>query len=296
MNPERLAFEQRYKEALRTHLRPDRPGDLGTAACIGREAMAAGLRMLALSKLHEQTLVMELLPACPPGGRTALCTQAAAFFAAVAVGIDKPGAGRRSEARLGKIIGSLSKRTVDLATSNRELMLDVARRKDLEHDLRKREQRHRESLAESDRLREQLRRLSRQVLSAQEDERKRISRELHDVIAQALTGINLRLANLKREADLNTKGLARNIVATQRLIAKSVKTVHEFARELRPAVLDDLGLLGMRERVEMINGRLEVESAPGKGTTISAHVPLGNGSRARRKPLMQPLDPEPQRR
>ena len=51
---------------------------------------------------------------------------------------------------------------------------------------------------------------------AAEDERKRISRELHDVIAQTLTGINIRLAALKKEAALNTKGLDRNIARTQR--------------------------------------------------------------------------------
>jgi hypothetical protein len=38
-----------------------------------------------------------------------------------------------------------------------------------------------------------------------------------------------------------------------------------------------LGLLGMRERLEMIEGRLGIESAPGKGTTIRAEVPLANG-------------------
>ena len=40
-----------------------------------------------------------------------------------------------------------------------------------------------------------------------------------------------------------------------------------------------LGLLGMRERVEMVGGRFAVESAPGKGTTIRAEIPFGNGTR-----------------
>jgi signal transduction histidine kinase len=38
-----------------------------------------------------------------------------------------------------------------------------------------------------------------------------------------------------------------------------------------------LGLLGMRERLEMVGGRLGVESAPGAGTTITAQIPPGNG-------------------
>ena len=38
-----------------------------------------------------------------------------------------------------------------------------------------------------------------------------------------------------------------------------------------------LGLLGMRERLEMVGGRFGVESAPGKGTTITAFVPAGKG-------------------
>jgi two-component sensor histidine kinase len=92
-------------------------------------------------------------------------------------------------------------------------------------------------------LQEQLRHLSRQLLLAQEEERKRISRELHDEIAQTLTGINVRLAALKTEATHNTKGLQNKIASTQRMVEKSVDIVHRFARELRPTVLDDLGLI-----------------------------------------------------
>ena len=62
---------------------------------------------------------------------------------------------------------------------------------------------------------QELKHLSRQVLRAQEEERKRISRELHDVIAQTLTGINVRLANLRKEAAFNTKGLEGHIARTQ---------------------------------------------------------------------------------
>jgi signal transduction histidine kinase len=40
-----------------------------------------------------------------------------------------------------------------------------------------------------------------------------------------------------------------------------------------------LGLLGMRERLEMVGGKFVVESAPGKGTTVQAHIPCGNTAR-----------------
>jgi signal transduction histidine kinase len=103
--------------------------------------------------------------------------------------------------------------------------------------------------------------MSRQILSAQEDERRRISRELHNVVAQALLGINARLATLKTEARMNAKGLARNISRTQKIISRSTEIVHKFARELRPAVLDDLGLLSaLRSLMKSFTGRTGVRT------------------------------------
>jgi signal transduction histidine kinase len=237
-------FSRRYQSALRRHLKNGQPASLESARGLGSQALAAGLQTLDLAKLHEQTLVTEVLPAMPANKRAALIKQAGIFFAIAITPIEKTHrSARQATAHLKKFIETLSQRTVELAASNLELSLEIAQRKVAEEALKKSEHHYCQLLEKSDRLQEQLRRLSRKILSAQEDERIRISRELHDVIAQTLTGINIRLATLKKEAALNTKGLDRNIARTQRLVEKSVDIVHQFARELRPAVLDDLGLI-----------------------------------------------------
>ncbi len=174
---------------------------------MGSEALAAGLQTLDLAKLHEQTLVTELLPGCPAGKRAALIKQAGIFFAVAITPIEKTHrSAREATAHLKKFVEMLSQRTVELAASNLELSLEIAQRKAAEEALKKSEHHYAQLLEKSDRLQEQLRRLSRQILSAQEEERKEISRELHDVIAQTLTGINVRLAALKKEAATQHQG------------------------------------------------------------------------------------------
>ena len=119
---------------------------------------------------------------------------------------------------------------LDVVTaSNRKLEQEIIRRKALEQALKLSEQ--------------QSRHLSREILLAQEEERKRISRELHDTVLQTLVGISVHLASLTPKPADNPTSLRRKIAQTQLLVEKSLATVHRFAVELRPTVLDDLGLI-----------------------------------------------------
>jgi signal transduction histidine kinase len=90
-------------------------------------------------------------------------------------------------------------------------------------------------------------RLLEQVITAQEDERKRISRELHDETSQALTSLMVGLKVLECRADLAP---AREALADLRALSgKTLDTVHTLALQLRPSVLDDLGLVPAVERL-----------------------------------------------
>jgi signal transduction histidine kinase len=237
-------FSRRYQALLLTYLK-QRPGTrLKPAHNLGRQVLNEGLQTLDIAKLHEKILVSKVLPGHPAGKRAELIEQAGMFFTGAITPAAKIHEGAREAAvHLNQIIEKLSQRTVELAASNLDLENEIAQRKAMEAALKKSERHYSKLLAQSERLQEQLRQLSRQILLTQEEERREISRELHDVIAQTLTGINLRLAALKKDAALDTKGLDRNIARTQKLVEKSVNIVHQFARELRPAVLDDLGLI-----------------------------------------------------
>lgn len=75
---------------------------------------------------------------------------------------------------------------------------------------------------------------------AQEEERQRISRELHDDTAQVLIATSRRVARLARELEGEQKERAQDITAD---LHAALESVRRFARNLRPSVLDDLGLL-----------------------------------------------------
>jgi two-component system sensor histidine kinase UhpB len=91
-----------------------------------------------------------------------------------------------------------------------------------------------------DRLERERRESGRRALAAQEAERKRIARELHDEIGQALTAV---LLLLKRLADHVPPDLRAQVLEAQEAARESLEDVRDVARQLRPEALDDLGLV-----------------------------------------------------
>ena len=279
-----------------------------------------------------------------------------------------------------KLAQEAQRRMEVLSVSNQELKREIVRRQAVEEVLKESERQQRQLLEQTCHMQEQLRDLSHRILQVQEEERKRISRELHDQITQVLVSINVHLESLALATKINPCGLRQKIVRTQQLVEKSVSIVHQFARDLRPTALDDLGLnitlhsflndfmrqtglrihfttfagadqldsdrrtmlyrvvqsaltnvaqhahasrvnvsiheiadavlleisdtgkafdvervlnarknkrlglIGMRERTEMIGGTFTVESAPGTGTTVRAQIPFNNGAKGRARP------------
>jgi PAS domain S-box-containing protein len=212
---------------------------------------------------------------------------------------------------------------------------------------------------------EQLRNLTAHLQSVREDERARISREVHDELGQSLTAVKMDLAWLAGRLPQRDGPMLKRIRSTQQLADSIIQSIRRISTELRPAVLDlglaaavewqvqefearsgirckvrlltrqvvasnastamfrifqetltnvarhakatraevvlqkqrdrlvllihdngrgfdqadsslskSLGLLGMRERAAILGGRVSISSAPGKGTTVTAWIPL----------------------
>jgi PAS domain S-box-containing protein len=135
------------------------------------------------------------------------------------------------------------KHVQELKGLNEVLEEEVSSRKITEKSLRASKRQQSRMLAASRRMQEQLRLLSHQILHVQEEERRRISVDLHDEVAQTLVAINVHLASLVRNAAKNNSRLSAKILETQKLVEQSVESVHRFAMDLRPTALDDLGLV-----------------------------------------------------
>lgn len=235
----------------------------------------------------------------------------------------------------------------------------------MEHELERR-------LEENVRARSELEQLSASLVRAQENERRKIARELHDEVGQSLSAIFMEAENAGAARD--TAEVQTRIASIRGLAEKTVNTVRDLALLLRPSMLDDLGLvpalkwhgrevskrtglsifvsadeaadelpdehktciyrlvqeslnnsvrhagartvrvvvknetdrvrfsvqddgigfepsqvrglgmIGMEERVRRLGGKLDVESHPGRGTVVTAELPLvelagGNGHR-----------------
>jgi signal transduction histidine kinase len=84
----------------------------------------------------------------------------------------------------------------------------------------------------------QMRELSQQLVNAQEEERRHLSRELHDHVAQVLTGLRMELGRIERM----NPGIGTVVAECKKLVDDMFRTVRDLALGLRPSMLDDFGL------------------------------------------------------
>jgi signal transduction histidine kinase len=226
METKLIKLSQRYEAALRKHLKPAPRASLQPALRLGRQAVALGLETLELARIHERALAaLELSKS--KNGRVKL---AEIFFTeAITPIVVTHRAARQSKIALNRLNGTLSRRTAELAAANHRLQRGIVRRKCAEAAHKKSDQHYIKLLKESLQMQESLRHLTHQLLAAQEDDRKKISCELHNEIAQTLLGINVRLLSLKQQTRNNNKGLKNEIASTQRLVIKSAKSIRRVA-------------------------------------------------------------------
>lgn len=134
---------------------------------------------------------------------------------------------KRTEKALQKAHGELERRVEERTA---ELKREIKERKQAEEALRESEN--------------HLRHLSSQLLTAQENERKRIALELHDSIGQTLSALKFSVENsLKQIGDDNPNACADALSTVTPLIQQSIEEVRKIAMDLRPSILDDLGIL-----------------------------------------------------
>lgn len=98
----------------------------------------------------------------------------------------------------------------------------------------------REARAELQRSQQELQRLSGRILQVQEDQRTRISRELHDDLGQKLTALKYDLSHLQRTAS-SSPVITRQVRRMSALLDETLQAVRDIARELRPSILDHFG-------------------------------------------------------
>lgn len=118
------------------------------------------------------------------------------------------------------------------------IIRDITRRKRAEEEI--------------ERTHEQMRAFAARLQTVREEERTRIAREIHDELGGALTGIKIDFSLLKKAAaEIKEKALKDHLFDqmhnTTKLIDKTIGTVRKISTELRPGILDDLGILAALE-------------------------------------------------
>src|SRR5262249_12923849 len=116
-------------------------------------------------------------------------------------------------------------------------------------------------------------RLLARLVTAQEDERRRVSRELHDSFGQLLTALSLSVRAVRDSGPLPPEALAR-LAAAEKVVDELHRAAHDLAIQLRPTALDDVGLsAALRQLTDEWSRRTRVAVTFHKGPTKAERFP-----------------------
>ena len=108
---------------------------------------------------------------------------------------------------------------------------------------------------------EQLRELAKHLQTIRESERSHMAREIHDELGQQLTGLKMDISWIQKHSTVNDNSIKEKFSELISLVDKSVKTVRRLSTQLRPSILDDLGLVAAMEwQSEDFQKRTEIVS------------------------------------
>ncbi len=161
-------------------------------------------------------------------------------------------AGKTKDKHILNLLISTSVRVRDDQIIFTAFIKDISEQKKLEKDLI-------ENLNILEIHREDLKRLSLEAIRAQEKERKRISQDLHDQIGQSLSALNISLELIKAQkiAGGDTEIMIQNC---QSLVSSTSDDIHKFTFELRPTIIDDLGLgNAIREHLDQTSRTTQIQ-------------------------------------
>jgi PAS domain S-box-containing protein len=141
-------------------------------------------------------------------------------------------------------------RTQELAAVNESLLAEVAERMQTEASLES--------------SREALQKLALQLLRVQEDERRRISRDLHDDINQRLALLAMDIEAVERQLSFSSAHMGGAVRAIQDRVVELSDVVRHLAYQLHPSILDDLGLpIALQRLVDEFTARSHIQGSFG---------------------------------
>jgi signal transduction histidine kinase len=226
------SWGDRYRSALGGYLKPGAKIGLRLALELGREAADWGLETLDVAQVHKQAVQEMELPDGLARTRKRHHLRAKKFFEETLVPIEQTHRAAKADGlRVAELGEKLRERTTESHASNRRLKRGVVRRKAAEAALGK-SAGHRVRLEKKSQcLESHLHDRMRRILAGQEDERKEISRDLQNEIAQILVAIQVRLLTLNQAIQSSTQNLKNEIAGTRSLVKQSARTIKRLAYE-----------------------------------------------------------------